>query len=82
MTEENKKHEEDITTCPFHTRLVLLIHKKGLSCKEVAYRLEVALDTVYHWTCGRRWPDSPQKIVKLAEILEVTCDQLLTGKGL
>ena len=82
MANKKRPRDVDLISCPFHTRLIFLVHRKGLSCKQIAYEAGVSLNTVYHWTSGRRLPSSNEKYARLAECLGVTSEQLMTGRGL
>lgn len=58
-------------------RLESLRRKKRLSQKEVAERMKVPASTYRDWEYGKKIKGEPY--VKLAEILEVSLTELLTG---
>lgn len=53
--------------------------QKGLSQQELALRLNVVRQTVSKWEKGLSVPDADM-LVKIAEILEVSVEELLGGK--
>lgn len=60
-------------------RIAALRKRAGLSQRELGQRLGVSASAVGMYEQGRREP-SAEKLVRLAEILEVTVDYLLTGE--
>jgi len=58
-----------------------LRNDKGLSQRELAALFPVTRQAVSSWETGKSLPDS-QSLLKLAEIFNVTTDDLLTGKRL
>ena len=60
-------------------RLQLLRSQKGLSQVELARRLRISASAIGMYEQGRREP-SLERLVLLAQELEVTIDYLLTGR--
>lgn len=61
-------------------RIQLLRSQKGLSQAELASLLHVSASAIGMYEQSRREP-SLEKIVLLAQVLEVTADYLLTGRS-
>jgi len=64
----------------FPERLRAYRQIRGLDIGEIAKEVGVNRSTVGHWETGHREP-SLAKLVKLAAVLRVSTDRLLTGKG-
>ena len=62
----------------FEKNLVLLRKKCGYSQEELAYALGVSRQTIYSWEAGINYP-SIMVLKRLAEILDVSADELLNG---
>ena len=54
--------------------------RKGLSQQQLADMLEVNMQTISKWERGLI-SIKPKNLLKLSEILEVTCDYLLKGEN-
>ena len=63
----------------FGNKLYELRKEKGLSQEELASRLEVTRQTVSKWELGDSTPDL-DKLVLLAELFEISLDELVLGK--
>ena len=63
----------------FGNKLYELRKAKGLSQEELASRLEVTRQTVSKWELGDSTPDL-EKLVLLAELFEVSLDELVLDK--
>ena len=63
----------------FGSKLYGLRKEKGLSQEELANRLEVTRQTVSKWELGDSTPDL-DKLVMLAEIFEVSLDELVLDR--
>lgn len=50
--------------------------KKGLTQKEVAYRLKMSIQAISYWENGERMP-SYDRLFQLADLYETTTDELL-----
>ena len=61
-------------------RIQLMRCQKGFSQTELACKIHVSASTIGMYEQGRREP-SLEKIVLLAQVLEVTADYLLTGRS-
>ncbi len=62
----------------FEKNLVLLRKKNGLSQDELAFAIGVTRQTIYTWEAGLNYPNIIM-LKKLAEILNVSTDDLLNG---
>ena len=62
----------------FEKNLVLLRKKKGLSQDELAFAIGVSRQTIYTWEAGLNYPNIVM-VKKIADVLEVTTDDLLNG---
>ena len=62
----------------FEKNLVLLRKKCGYSQEELAFALGVSRQTIYSWEAGINYP-SIIVLKKLADILDVSADELLNG---
>lgn len=62
----------------FEKNLVLLRKKNGMSQDELAYAIGVSRQTIYSWEAGLNYPNIIM-LKKLANILEVSTDELLNG---
>ena len=49
---------------------------KNLTQEQLAEKLEVTRQAVSRWESGAAWPET-DKLVRMAQILEVSCDYLL-----
>ena len=63
----------------FGNKLYELRKEKGLSQEELASHLEVTRQTVSKWELGESTPDL-DKLVLLAELFEISLDELVVGK--
>lgn len=63
----------------FENRLYELRKQKGLSQEDLANRLNVTRQTVSKWEVGDSTPDM-EKLIALAELFEVSLDELILGK--
>ena len=63
----------------FGNKLYELRKEKGLSQEELASHLEVTRQTVSKWELGDSTPDL-DKLVLLAELFEISLDELVLGK--
>ena len=63
----------------FGNKLYELRKEKGLSQEELASQLEVTRQTVSKWELGDSTPDL-DKLVLLAELFEISLDELVLGK--
>ena len=63
----------------FGNKLYELRKEKGLSQEELASHLEVTRQTVSKWELGESTPDL-DKLVLLAELFEISLDELVLGK--
>ena len=63
----------------FGNKLYELRKEKGLSQEELANHLEVTRQTVSKWELGDSTPDL-DKLVLLAELFEISLDELVLGK--
>lgn len=62
----------------FEKNLTLLRKKKGLSQDELAFAIGVTRQTIYTWEAGLNYP-TIVALKKIAEVLEVSTDDLLNG---
>ena len=62
---------------PFAQQLKLLRERAGLSQKELGVKLGVKQQTIGHWESGIRDGPKPDELLRLCEILGVTCSELL-----
>ena len=62
----------------FERNLTLLRKKKGLSQDELAFAVGVTRQTIYTWEAGLNYPNIVA-LNKIAEVLEVSTDDLLHG---
>ena len=60
------------------TRLKLARLKAGYSQKDLADRVGVTPGSVSQWEVGRTFP-SVKKLVKLADILNITVEEVING---
>lgn len=52
--------------------------ERGLTQRNLAYRLNISLSTLYSWEHGRHYPSIPDA-VRLAEMLGCSLDSLFGG---
>lgn len=62
----------------FYQRLKRLRVEKGFKVKDIAEKIQVSVSTYREWEYGRSIKGEPY--AKLAEVLGVTIEELLTGK--
>ena len=62
----------------FEKNLTILRKKKGLSQDELAFAIGVTRQTIYTWEAGLNYP-TVVALKKIAEVLEVSTDDLLNG---
>ena len=62
----------------FEKNLTLLRKKKGVSQDELAFAIGVTRQTIYTWEAGLNYP-TIVALKKIAEVLEVSTDDLLNG---
>ena len=62
-------------------RIFYLLKKKKMTQMEFAKRVGIANSTVSEWKKRRATP-STDKIMDICEVLEITPEQLLTGRGI
>ena len=60
--------------------LALIRCARNLSRKELATRMNVSSQTIFHWESGLRTRVTPETLKRLAEVLQVSVDDLLSGK--
>ena len=62
----------------FEKNLTLMRKRKGLSQDELAYGIGVSRQTIYSWEAGLNYPNILM-VKKIADVLEVSTDELLNG---
>ena len=62
-------------------RIFMIMKEKKMTQMEFAKRVGIANSTVSEWK-KRKTNPSADKIMDICEVLEITPDQLLTGKGI
>ena len=61
------------------TRILILMHNKGITAKQLTTELELSSSSITDWKKGKAKP-STDAIIKLANFFNVSTDYLLTGK--
>ena len=64
----------------FPARLKACMDAKKMNYAEVARLIDVDKGRIYHWVKGKNLPQA-YYVAKLCEVLEVSADYLLLGKG-
>lgn len=64
----------------FTTRFRSALDRAGISQRELARRMNVAHQTVQSWAQGKNWPQNPETVDEISEILN-TNSQWLMGAG-
>ena len=62
----------------FEKNLTLIRKKRGLTQEELAFAIDVSRQTIYSWEAGLNYPNIAM-LKKLADVLNVTTDDLLSG---
>lgn len=68
-----------MVTMEFGEKLKQLREEKGMTQQKIADKLYVTRQAVSRWECGARYPDL-LTAKKIAEILEVSVDEMLSGE--
>lgn len=63
----------------FNMQLKMVRNYRGLIQAELGEKLAVSSSTVAQWEVMDRYPETPT-LIRLAEVLDVSIDYLLTGK--
>lgn len=71
--------ERKILRMKFNEKLIEIRKKQGLSQEELGMELQVSRQTISKWETGDRYPDL-LTTKKISQILEVSLDDLLSGK--
>lgn len=62
-------------------RIFVLVKKKKMTQQEFAKRVGIANSTVSEWK-NKNISPSTDKIMNICEVLDITADQLLSGRGI
>ena len=74
-----KNTKRSVLMIEFGEQLRMAREAKGLTQKALGDKLYVSRQSVSHWECGDRYPDLVT-LKKISQILEVSLDNLLSGK--
>lgn len=64
----------------FAKSLRQIIESRGLKLKTISEATGIPVSTISEWTAGRE-PKVSEALIKLAEFLEVSLDELILGKN-